>query len=180
MSAGGGSGPVGRREGCLRRRGYSFGRKMKRARTDLTSARETRHCPRSSAPGGSGFPLIRFSTMQHRSRLTSYGLAMLATAPVLLVRLASWSVPARVTALLLAGSLITSAWVGGLVPGLLSTVLTGLLVLPSGLSPELGAASPAGRLALPVLFLALAAGVSIAAGARKRGEAGRRESEARL
>ena len=105
---------------------------------------------------------------------------MLATAPVLLVRLASWSVPAPVTALLLAGAVITSAWVGGLVPGLLSTVLTGLLVLPSGLSPELGAASPAGRLALPVLFLALATGVSIAAGARKRGEAGRRESEARL
>ena len=118
--------------------------------------------------------------MQHRSRLNAYGLAMLATAPVLLVHLASWSVPAPVMALLLAGAVVTSAWVGGLVPGLLSTVLTGLLVLPSGLSPELGATTVAGRLTLAVLFVALAAGVSIAAGARKRGEAGRRESEGRL
>src|SRR5262249_54954283 len=138
-------------EHVFRRRGYSFGRKMKRRRAGLTSARGTRHCPWSSRPGGSSFPSprIRFSTMQKHSRFNAYGLAMLATAPVLLVHLAAWSVPAPVMALLLAAAVVTSAWVGGLVAGLLSTVLIGLVVLPSGLSPEVEAAGSAGRLTLP-------------------------------
>src|SRR5262249_57837621 len=106
--------------------------------------------------------------MQHRSRLNAYGLAMLATAPVLLVRLASWSVPAPVMALLLAGAVVTSAWVGGLVPGLLSTVLTGLLVLPSGLSPELGATTRAGGRNPAVLLVTRRARASVRGGPRER------------
>src|SRR5437763_137235 len=88
--------------------------------------------------------------------------------------------PAPAIALLLVTAVLASAWVGGLGPGLLSTVLVGFMVAFSGLPSASVSTSPAGNLLLPVLFVALGAGVSIACGARKRAEAGRRESEARF
>ena len=118
--------------------------------------------------------------MRNRSRLPAYGLAVLANALALLVSIAARSVPAPAIALLLVTAVLASAWVGGLGPGLLSTVLVGFMVAFSGLPSASVSTSPAGNLLLPVLFVALGAGVSIACGARKRAEAGRRESEARF
>ena len=116
--------------------------------------------------------------MRNRVQLAAYGLVILANAAALRVILSA-PLQAPAIVLLLVAAVLVNAWVGGLGPGLLSTLVSGFLLAFIGLPSTSPAPSPAGTLLLPALFTALGAGVSIVCGARGRG-ATRRQMEARF
>src|SRR5262245_50415223 len=95
---------------------------------------------------------------QTGSVLLSYAVAVLATALSILLKLLLEPLVGESPALLFSGSVIISAWYGGLGPGLLATALTTLALavhflpraspveVPPGLRPAAGAVRPRGGL----------------------------------
>ena len=114
--------------------------------------------------------------------LRSYGLAIAVTILAFLVRLFLWPLVGPTSPFMLfVPAIMISAWYGGLGPGLLSTVLSGLLaeyfILPPGTSTLSGDSSNLSRL---MVFVFVALTISLVALARKRAEQVLRESNRKV